>query len=386
VQYHILILETELEMGGKEKLLFQFLERFDRRRFRFSVCCLKQGGYYRDRIRALGIPFYDGLLRHRYDALAFRSLARILREDRVHLIETFTHPNTVLFSSLARQQSLVERVVVSHHAIGSGFKKRVLPGYILPLLRRMDAHLVVAEAQRRYLVDVEKVPEQTVHLVYNGIDAARYRPAAPGERAESRRSLGIPESARVLMAVGSLKPLKGFDLLIRAAAPWLGSHDDARLVLVGDGVDRGMLQELAAQQGAGDRVAFAGLRDDVDVVLRAADALALSSRTEALPTVVLEAMATGLPVIATRVGGVPEIVEAERSAVVVPPDDESALRGAIERVMESADLRRALGARGREIVETRFDLERMCREREAFFEAVLNRPAARRVANHGSTQ
>jgi glycosyltransferase involved in cell wall biosynthesis len=383
VQYHILILDTELDMGGKEKLLYQYLERADRDRFRFTVCCLKRGGYYKERIQALGIPFHDNLLRHRYDALAFRSLAKILRSERVHLVETFTHPHTVLFSYLARQQGLVDRVLISHHAIGSAFKKRVLSGYVLPLLRRADAHLAVADAQRRYLVDSEGVPEERVHLIYNGVDADQYRPALPGEREAIRRQLGVPDDALVLMAVGSLKPLKGFDALIRASAQLLRTRRDARLVFIGSGLQRVQLEALAAGLGIANQVVFAGLRDDVHAVLRAADVLVLSSRTEVLPTVVLEAMATGLPVVATRVGGVPEIVEPERSAILVPPDDEAALAAALERVTAAPDLRRALGSRGRAIVELRFRLERMCAERESLFSAILDSPSRRQVANGG---
>src|SRR5262249_47800775 len=204
VPYNILILDNELEMGGKEKLLYQFIERVDRSRLRVVVCCLKRGGFYQKPIQALGVPFYDGLLRHRYDALAFRSLARIMRSEHIHLIETFAHPNTVLLSFLARQQGLAERVVVSHHAVGSAHRARVIPSYTLPVLRRMDAHLAVAEAQRRYLVDVEKLPESRVHLIYNGVDASRYHPASEDERVAARRLLGIADARLVIMAVGSL--------------------------------------------------------------------------------------------------------------------------------------------------------------------------------------
>jgi glycosyltransferase involved in cell wall biosynthesis len=386
VATRLLILDTELQMGGKEKLLYQFIERAHPRRLRIAVCCLKSGGYYREPIQALGIPFYDGLMRHRYDALAFRTLARIIRAEGAEIIETFAHPSTVVLSFLAKQRRLVERVVVSHHATGSAHNERVIPSFVLPLLRRMDAHVAVAEAQRRYLVEVEGLPADRVRVIYNGVDTDRYHPASPEERAAARRLLGLDEAGVVLMAVGSLKPVKGIDVLIRAAGPVLSSRADSRLALVGEGPDRAALQALARERGVGGRVVFAGLRDDVDVLLRAADALVLPSRSESLPTVVIEAMATGLPVVATRVGGVPELVEPERSALVVPPDDEGALRTALERVVESAPLRRALGARGREVAETRFRLERMCDERHALFTGLVGAPSEHpAVSEHGSS-
>ena len=373
VPYRILILDTELDMGGKEKLLYQFMERVDRSRFEIVVCCLKRGGYYKKPIESLGIRVYDGLLRHRYDALAFRTLAKILRTEKIDMIETFAHPNTVLLSFMARQRGMVRRVVVSHHAVGSDMHKtHVFPGYTLPFLRRMDAHLAVAEAQRRYLVDVEKLPASRVHLIYNGVDAVTYHPASDAERSAARTLLGIADAGLVFMAVGSLKPLKAFDVLIRAATPVLRADARARLVLVGDGPDRAALATLAGDQGVGAQVVFAGLRNDVDIVLRAADVFVLSSRTEALPTVVLEAMASGLPVVATRVGGTPELVEPDQSALLVPPNDEPALGAALQRLASSAEMRRALGARGRAIVETRFRLERMCEARESFFERIMN--------------
>jgi glycosyltransferase involved in cell wall biosynthesis len=120
-------------------------------------------------------------------------------------------------------------------------------------------------------------------------------------------------------------------------------------------------------------VTFAGVRDDVAQVLRASDVMVLSSRvgTETFPNVLLEAMATGLPVITTDVGSVREMVEDGRSAIVVAPEDETALRGAIERLAGNADLRHTFGVRARAVVEARFRIELMCAEREALFEELL---------------
>lgn len=369
--HRLLILDTELQMGGKEKLLVEFLSRVDRSRFHVAVCCLLPGGHFKERIVAMGVPFYDSLLHHRFDALAFRELEGVIRAEKTQIVETFAHPNTVIFSFLARLRSLVERVVVSHHAVGT--EASLVRPYLRPLMRRMDAHIAVAEMQKRRLVDAEGLREGSVRVIYNGVDAGAFRPAAASERAGARRALGLSDDAVVLMAVGSLKPIKGVDVLLRAVSPVMHARHEVRLVLAGDGPDRGMLQGLAGDLGIAERVAFLGLRDDIDVLLRAADALVLASRSEALPMALLEAMAAGLPVVATRVGGVPEVVEPDRSGALVAPDDAGALGGAIERIVADADLRRAWGQRGRAIVENRFRIETMCEHRMSLFEELLSR-------------
>jgi glycosyltransferase involved in cell wall biosynthesis len=367
-----LILDTELEMGGKEKLLYEFIARADRNRFRIAVCCLKPGGYFKEKIVALGVPFYDDLLRHRFDALAFRELESVLRNEKTEIVETFAHPNTVILSFLARLRMLVARVVVSYHAVGTDAGGAVVRPYLRPILRRLDAHIAVAEVQKRQLVEREGLPEGNVRVIYNGVDTRAFRPAEGSERVSLRRALGLSEADVVLMSVGSLKPVKGIDVLLRSVVPVMHAHARAQLVVVGDGPDRSALELLARELGVSDRVHFAGLRPDVDALLRAADVLVLSSRSEALPTVLLEAMATGLPVVATNVGGVPEIVDAERSGLLVAAEDAAALGFALSRVVSDEPLRRTMGARGRAIVEARFRIETMCENRMAFFDAVLS--------------
>ncbi|MDH4038848.1 MAG: glycosyltransferase [Candidatus Krumholzibacteria bacterium] len=374
--HRILILNNEFHMGGLEKKLVEFLARSDRSRFQYAVCCLKEGGHFKPEIEAMGIPFYEHLLRHRFDALAFRSLEEVLRLERSELIYTFTHPNTVLFAYLARMRGLVERVVVSYHATGNRRDGRQVPQYLLPLVRRFDALVAVAEAHKRYLVEEEGLPGGKIRVIYNGVDATRYRPALTGEREDVRAALGIPAGAFVMMAVASLKELKRLDLLLSSAAPRLRREPAAHLVLVGKGPERERLEALARELGVHERTHFLGVRDDVETVLRAADLVVLSSRTEAFPNVVLEAMATGLAVVTTDVGSVREMVEPEDSAIVVPPGDEAALARAIERLAGDATLRIRFGARGREIVEERFRIDAMRDARERLFEELLS-PAYR---------
>lgn len=380
----LLILDTELEMGGKEKLLHEFIARADRERFQIAVCCLRPGGYFKDKIVAMGVPFYDGLLHHRFDAMAFRQLEDVIRKERIELVETFAHPNTVIFSFLARLRSLVERVVVSYHAMAMDARGTVVRPYLRPILRRLDAHLAVAEVQKRKLVEVDGLRDESVRVIYNGVDTAVYRPADTGERDGLRRELRIPTDAVVLVSVGSLKPIKGIDVLLDAFAPLAQREPRARLMIVGDGPDRAGLQARARELDVDARVAFLGLRDDVHALLRVADGLVLPSRTEALPTVVLEAMATGLPVVATDVGGVPEMVEPEKSGLLVAPENAAQLSAAMQRVLGDENLRRKLGDRGRAIVQERFRIETMCEQRMSYFEELLARPVRQTMASTAS--
>ena len=347
-------------MGGKEKALFQFISRTDRNRYRIAVCCLKSGGYFKPRLEAMGVPFYDGLLHHRFDALAFRQFEAILKKERTQIIYTFSHPNTVIFAYLAKLRGLVSSVIVSYHATGHAKGGRGVPVYLLPLLRRADALVAVANAHRDYLVQAEGLPRDKFHVIHNGVDASVYRPGAEDERLAVRRALGLDAHHRVIMTVASLKPLKRLDLLLRSVTPVFADHPDARLVMVGDGPDRAELEALARSLGIGDRVVLTGVRDDVDALLRAADVFVLSSRTEAFPNVVLEAMATGLPVVTTDVGSVREMVEDGASALVVAPDDEAALSGAIRRLLEDAVLRSRFGVRGRAVVHRNATGRRDC--------------------------
>jgi len=219
---------------------------------------------------------------------------------------------------------------------------------------------------------VERLPAERIEVIHNGVDTGKYHPAVPSEGGALRESFGIGPSDTVMTTVASLKPAKRVDLLLRAVARCIRANPGVRVLLVGDGPDRAELEQLARRIGMTERVVFAGIRDDVDDILRMSDVLVLSSRvgTETFPNVVLEAMASGLPVVSTDVGSVREMID-ESCGLIVPPEDEDALAEAIGQLAADPEMRRRLGRRGREVVEERFTLEAMCAKRERLFERLL---------------
>jgi len=185
--------------------------------------------------------------------------------------------------------------------------------------------------------------EPRLHTLYNGIDVRRFRPRPR----PARKSIEIA-------SVAHLVPLKGIDVLLRALA--LVRRGDVGLTVVGDGPEYERLSALARSLGVGSRVRFLGLRDDTHVLLAAADLFCHPTLAEAFGLVIAEAMASGLPVVASRVGGIPEVVSEGETGLLVPPGDAGALAGAIDRLVDSPRLRRRLGAAARKRAVERFDV------------------------------
>jgi len=195
-----------------------------------------------------------------------------------------------------------------------------------------------------------------VHVVANGIDTSSFTPR-PDTRSDVRRELGLPENAWVVGTVGRLAPEKDQALLVRAMAPLLS--DRRHLVIVGDGPERDALRTVIHEANAERYVLMAGSRSDVARLLSAFDAFALPSRTEGLPLVLLEAMASELPVVATAVGGIPDLVVPGLTGMLVPPSDAPALRAALLSIVENPPGARKMGRAARREVVAHHSAEAM---------------------------
>lgn len=200
------------------------------------------------------------------------------------------------------------------------------------------------------------VPGERCELLENGIDTAEYTRRLG--TIDAKRALGLPTDGVLVGGVGRLSPEKGFDTLIRSTAELVRQGRNLRLVLVGEGDDRTRLEALASELGLRDRIRFAGWQSDVRPYFEAMDIFALSSLREGLPNVLLEAMALGIPVVATRIAGVPRIVRDGRNGTLIEPGRGEALTRAIDELSRNAGLRESFGTAGRETVSSRYSFAR----------------------------
>ena len=366
---HVLALIDSLGMGGAEFLIGELASAAGDAGIQLSVAYLHARGDDAGarRLRARGIdPVHvpvtslvgpDGWWRVR------RHFA-VERPDLVH-----THLGTSDFlGGLAARSLRLPAVSTVHVMEWPRTRRNDVKVQLISAARRhcMSRVIAVSGPAGSWLLEHRwALPRQLV-TVHNGVAGV----PRPGAGAEVRRALGIPADALVVAMLSVLRDAKGHDLGIAALAELRDRFPRAHLLIVGDGEARGRLEALAADAGP---VTFAGHRDDVMEVLDAADVLLHPSRIDAFPGALLEAMAARLPVVATAVGGIPDIVDDGVTGVLVaPPPAPGSLAEALAPLLADPALRAALGGRGRERFERDFSTERWMERIRAVYEATLD--------------
>ena len=310
-----------------------------------------------------GVPVRRASMRSELDVAAALRLSGALRgfgADVAHFHTARAHTLGLVASRLAGTpvRVLSRRV---DFPVGQNRFSRIK--YKAPV----DAVIAITRAVKDVLVE-GGVDPRIISVIYSGIDPAKYAGAAGGSRL--RGELGIPESSRLVGTVGALAPHKAQAFLLRAAKKLAQERDDIRYIIVGEGELEAELKALARSMGVDDIVTFAGFRRDIGAVFAAMDVFVLSSVAEGLCTSILDAMASGVPVVATNVGGVPEIVVDGTCGLLVPPADPEALAQAINRLLDDPGLRGRLARGGRERVQ-RFTIDRTVEETERLYLSLL---------------
>lgn len=298
-------------------------------------------------------PLGDTHRPDRWNAFRMARLFRRLRPDIVH-----TRNWTCIDAIVGARLAGVPVVIHGEHGRealdpeGRNRRRQQARRLLAPLVTEF---VTVSRDLARWLVEQVRVPARKVRTIYNGVDTDRF---APGDPAAARRALGIPPTWSVAGTVGRLDPVKDQVALIRAFAQAAPTGSSA-LVIAGDGPLRPVLEALVNELGLGDRVWLLGERHDIPMILRALDVFVLSSIGEGISNAILEAMATGLPVIATRVGGNSELVQDGRTGCLVEPRHPIALAHAIAAYFDDPGCARAHGTAARERAAHEFGLERM---------------------------
>ncbi|HVY36607.1 MAG TPA: glycosyltransferase [Polyangia bacterium] len=345
---------TSLHVGGGERLTLDLATGQAAAGHRVLVVSLEQpaGGPLGAAFEARGLAVERLTKRPGFDPTLILRLALLFRRQGVAVAHLHNRLPLIYGAPAGRLAGAL--VVSTRHGPRAGGRREQW------LLRGAGRLLHAAVAVSPEVGELERqrgnAPADRISVIENGIDLSRFE-ATPARRRAARSALGIPEQAWVMGSVGRFAPEKDYPFLVRAAAPLLGP--DTRLVIVGDGTEMPAVKAEAAARNVEPFVCLPGLRDDVPDMLAALDVFVLSSRMEGLPLVVLEAMATGLPVVSTAVGGLPKLITDGENGFLVPAGDEPALRARLASLRADPAAARAVAARGQARVREHHSRDRM---------------------------
>lgn len=316
----VFFVTTALNVGGEEVLLANLIRRMDRNRFQPELCCLKQLGSLGEQL-AHEVPSFSGLLSNKLDARVWGRLTQLMRERRTDAVVTVgTGGDKMFWGRLAARRAGVPVIVSALHSTGFPNRVEFSNRLLAPIT---DAFIAVGEHHGRFLTSGEGCPAHKVCVIRNGIDTDRFRDRAPDAALQAQ--LGLAPGAPVVGIVAVLRTEKNHDLFVRAAARVHAELPEARFLIVGDGPLRKPVEERIAALQLDGVVKLLGLRPDVPELLSLMNVVALTSDIESNPVSILEALASQRPVVATRVGSIPENVIDGQTGYLVPPGDEEAL-------------------------------------------------------------
>ena len=375
---------TLFAIGGTERHVMNFVAHLDPSRFDLRLGCLKRVGEFLGEIEARQIPLAEYRIDRLYGSRALAQqlrFARDLRASRTQIVHTYGfYPN--MFAVAAARMAGTPVVIASIRDTGVYLRPWQKRAQRL-MCRLADMVLVNADAIRRSLVE-EGYSPQRIQVIRNGVAPSAFVARSSGHGV--REELGVPAGAPIVAMLSRLNGLKGVDDFLHAAARVAARVPDARFLLIGDGVvpqngaivkNRSYcdaLQASAARLGLADRLVFTGFRMDVARLLSECQVSVLPSLSEGLSNTLLESMAAGVPVVATNVGGNPEVVQEGRTGFLVSTQNPEALADRICRVLEDRALAANFSEAGRRRVGEHFSIERMLRDTERLYEDLLRQP------------
>jgi sugar transferase (PEP-CTERM/EpsH1 system associated) len=354
---NIMHLMLSLQVGGMENGVVNILNSIRRDIFVPSVCCLEQIGSMANRIHHNDILILDLSKKPGFSPLLFLKLANVFKHNKIDIIHTHCWA-TLLYGFFASYIAKTPVIVHGEHGIFNLEKRRRSTAYNF-MLKRVDKIFTVSNMLRKDLMNKANMSGKKIYTIINGVDTKQFRPR---NSVSIKTDLGFNPTDIVIGSVGRLDKIKNYEVFIRCIA--LFFEPSIKGLLIGDGPLRQELEALTRELMIEDRFVFLGERSDVYKLLGAMDIFVCSSLSEGLSNTILETMSSGVPVVATNVGGNPEIVYHGQTGYLVEPNDIQATKSHLDRLVENEVLRQTMGRKARRTALSSHSLERMIKEYE----------------------
>ena len=356
----IVLLDSLDRPGGAETLAVEGATRLDPGLFTRTLCLSRWDDRFvteeparaiLQRLRSADVRVLGLRRKHRFAIWAWLPLLRILRRERIDVLHAHLFGSNTWAVVIGRLTGVP--VVIAHEhmwAYTGGGLRPLIDRWLIA--RFSDAFIAVSNEGRRRMIEIERIRPADLVLIRNGVPA---QPSGDGEKL--RAELGIPNDSPLIGSVGRLRPEKAFEVLIEAIAELAEERPDVRLAIAGDGPQREVLLRLSDRLGVADRVHLLGYRVDVPDLLAAFDVAVCCSDFEGGPLSIMEYMGARLPIIATNVGGIPELVHDGETGLLVDPREPTQLASALARLLENRDLAERLASAAYDLRNREYDID-----------------------------
>jgi len=355
-----------LNIGGMENGVVNLINGSNSDYFYHEICCIRKSGNAESRLKR-PIRIHEMEKRNGNDWRIIPKLAKVIREVKPDIVHTrnWGAADGIIAGRLAGVPSIIhgEHGWNMDDPQGLNSRRRLMRKALSFAVSR---YVAVSEDIRKWLIECVGVKDSKVLKILNGVDTEKFQ---PGVNPKFREQLGFSKNGLTIGTVGRLDPIKDQRLLLEAFTLVSSSRKDLMLVIIGDGPERQNLESYRDSLHCRDRIRFLGERDDVDRVLRVLDIFVLPSKNEGTSNTILEAMATGLPVIATAAGGNPELVSQNRTGLLFPAGDLKGIVEALDFYLKDQGHRYDHGLNGRKEVEQRFSLGKMVNNYEELYKS-----------------
>jgi glycosyltransferase involved in cell wall biosynthesis len=365
----------QMGMGGSERLIYNLVRNLDKRVFEPSIAWLVNGLPLKE-FADLGVPLYYVPKRRRFDFSTMRLLGQIVRGQGIDVVNAH-HFMPFFYAYYGTKVAGRARLVYTEHSeadvLAARGRWQTIGGF---LLRRADAAIGVSEKVTSTLRSHFDVRPETVHTIENGVDIEMFG-SQPTQRDRLRAELGFAPRDFVIGHVANFRRNKNHVFLLRAFRDLVKQRPNARLVFIGQGAEgdaensEPAVREFLEREGLRESVHLLGYRSNVQDLLQTLDAICLVSYKEGLPLSLIEAMASGLPVVGTDIESIRGVVQREVNGLLVPPDDDAGLTAALDRLIADEPLRKRMGKAARELAHEKYSLTRCLRQTQDLFRELV---------------